>query len=137
MSFNFEWFDKKVGAPIVSVARYGLTFNKGAVLKMNKPEFVVLGFDKINQLIGIQVCNEDNDMKMEFSSRERQGYVRINNKQFVKYVASALDDENKFDAKSIQYIGKWHEELKLMVIDLKKPYNESGDDSDESDDEQE
>jgi len=137
MDFNFEWFDKKTGAPIISVARYGLTFNKGAVNKMNKPEYVLLGFDKSSQLIGVKVCDENEEMKTEFSSRERQGYVRINNKQFIKYVASALDDEGKFETKTLQYIGKWYEDSKLMIIDLKKPYNESGDDSEEIEEDQE
>lgn len=136
MVFNFEWFDKKVGAPMISVAKYGLTFNKGAVIKMNRPEYVMLGFDKTNLTIGIKVCDETEEMKMEFASRERQGYVRINSKQFVKYIESSTDDELKFDNKAIQFIGKWIEEDKLMVVDLRKPYNEVSEDGDDSENEE-
>lgn len=134
MNFNFEWFDKKVGAPIVTIAKYGLAFNKGAVLKMNRAKYVMLGFDKENQLIGIKACDEPSDYAIEFSARERQGYVRINNKQFIKYVANAIEDDNRFEGKSIQYFGKWEDDSQTMIVDLNKPYNDLSEDSDDDED---
>lgn len=133
-NFNFEWFDKRVGAPVVSIAKYGLLFSRGAVLKMGNPEYVMLGFDKSDMLIGIKVCDVNEEMKTEFASKERNGYVRINNKQFIKYIESSLDEDKKFDKTAIQYMGKWYDDQKLLVIDLKKPMNE---DDSESDNEEE
>lgn len=121
MNYDFEWFDVQVGTPIVSVANYGLTFSRSAVLKMGTPEYVMLGFDKTNKIIAIKVCDDTERMKISFASKERNGNVRISNKDFVRYIASNIDDASTFDKNAIRYTGLWDEENKLMIVDLKRP----------------
>lgn len=118
---NFEWFDSSIGTPIISIASYGLTFSRGAVQKMGTPEYVMLGFDKNSEIVGIQVCDGNEKRKVEFASKERGGNVRINSKSFIRFIFSYIDNENLIQNRATRFIGKWDSEQKLMTIDLKKP----------------
>jgi len=88
-----EWFNPDLGTPMVSMAEYGLTFNRAAVETLGRPWKVGLGFDKENRRIVVRpIRSETDDGEMvsrglPFAERERDGYVRISSKDFVRFVA--------------------------------------------------
>ena len=48
------WFDPEIGTPMVSMAEYGLTFNRAAVDVRVKPWKIMLWFDKANKNIVVK-----------------------------------------------------------------------------------
>lgn len=118
---EFEWFDTTIGAPIISVASYGLTFSRSAVQKMGTPEYVILGYDKENKIIGIKTCDKSENKKIEFAGKERGGNVRINSKSFIRFVFSYMENENLIQNRAARFVGVWNSDQQLMTLDLKKP----------------
>lgn len=120
--FNFEYFDPNLGPISVSIAEYGLTFSKGTVDIMNRPKYVKLGFDKEHLVVGVVPTTEDDERAIPFIEKEKNGYVRINNKEFIRYLIRFFPDdwEQRFSNKSIRYLTYWDDENSILVVDLKK-----------------
>lgn len=80
-----------------------------------RPAPKVVGFK------AIYTSEEENEKCFPFTERERNGYVRIGIKDFVKYISNrtGLDFKN-----STRYIGVWDEEQKLLTINLKEPMDQ-------------
>lgn len=120
MTLTFEWYDRQLGAPTVTVAEYGLVFNESAVRTLGKPERVMLGFDKrdlviaVKPLMGRELLNSGS---FPFAERIRRGFVRINSKDFVRYISLYLPQPI---AKGVRCIARWDGEEKLMMIDLRQ-----------------
>ena len=51
--YNFIWLPPSAGAPIVSIASYGISFNSAVIEMLGRPTHVMIGFDEQNQLIGV------------------------------------------------------------------------------------
>lgn len=127
---DFEWFDPQIGTPMVSVAGYGLTFNKAAVELLSRPAKVALGFSKTRKAIAVKpVADEDDDIGthgIEFNRRERNGYVRISSKDFIRFVARYCPDVDF--SRTVRYLAYWDEKARAMLVDLEHPVDTNGDD---------
>ena len=123
--YNFDWYSKDLGAPLVSIAKYGITFSKAAVEKMGNPPAIKLGFDRENKIIGVKLLEEEGKDGFSFAKKEREdyGYVRINNKGFIK-VLRAECEEYDFE-ETTRFVGKMDNEKGLFIIDLKSPAESS------------
>jgi len=55
---------------------------------MGRHDRIKLGYDEDNRVIGILPATPADEQSYPFSSRERKGYIRISNKDFIKYVSS-------------------------------------------------
>ncbi|MBA2131965.1 hypothetical protein [Capillibacterium thermochitinicola] len=124
MEFNFVWTTPSGGAPVVSIASYGITFNNVVIEMMHRPKKIMIGYDDKKKVVGfkaIYTSEEENEKCFPFTERERNGYVRIGIKDFVKYISNrtGLDFKN-----STRYIGVWDEEQKLLTINLKEPMDQ-------------
>ncbi len=117
---NFKWYNPKIGAPIVSIAEYGLTFSGGALDALGEPEHVILGFDEQNKVIGVKPCGKEDARKIPFISKRRSNYVRISNKDFIRFLESKMQDF-KVDSKAKRYLAKWDDENKILKIFLEQP----------------
>ena len=131
MSVNFEWFNPKVGTPIVSLASYGITFSKSAVQLMGTPDYVMLGFNRTGRIVGVKICDKTEERKIPFAEKMRNGYVRLNAKDFIRHIISSTGCEHDFGKEVTRYIGTWLQDEKLMLIDLNKPLHK-GEVEDES-----
>lgn len=118
---GFEWYSPRIGAPIVSIATYGLTFSSGAVEALGNAQFVMLGFDEEKGVIGVKACDEDNAKAIEFYGRIRNGYVRISNKDFIRFLESKMPEDFKVDSKAIKYFTRWDKENEILTVDLNQP----------------
>jgi hypothetical protein len=111
---NFEWYNPKTGAPVVSLANYGLTFSSGAVEVMGEPKFILLGFDDEGKILGVKPCEE-------FISKKRHGYVRISSRDFIRFLESRMPDGFKIEDKAAKYFTKWDKEARILKIFLEQP----------------
>lgn len=118
-NLEFEWYNPDLGPPIISIAEYGLTFNKSAINKLGNPEAIKIGFDKKNLVIAVKKAQKEEENSFEFAKRINRGYIRINNKGFVKLIRAYCD---RYDFKqTVRFIGRIDEERDLFIIDLNKP----------------
>jgi len=115
---KYEWYSPTTGAPIVSIAEYGITFNIGAIEIMGKPKYVMLGYDEEEHLIGVKPCDENKENRMEFYKKFRNKYIRLANKDFIRFLKSRIREDIKIEAKAKRYVAKWDKEEKILYVDL-------------------
>lgn len=130
VNYQFEWYNRKVGVPIVSVASYGLTFNSGAAEAMGRPAYIKLGFDRNNLVIGVMPVHDirEND-QLCFPFTDRKGYVRINNKDFIRHISTLLPNGIPNAAKRVY--AHWCQEQGVLIVDLKQLDSNISDDGSE------
>jgi len=109
---------------MVSMAEYGLTFNRAAVEALGKPSGVRLGFDKVHKKIVVKPVDEvsegeEKTSALPFAERERDGYVRISNKDFIRFVVRYCPELNL--RKSVRFTAIWDEAEGLMEVDINRP----------------
>lgn len=121
MEYNFIWSTPSAGAPIVSIASYGITFNNAVIEILKRPDRIMIGYDDDNKIIGIKPLYEDDELNSRsftFMERERNGYVRIGNKDFIKY----LSNKTRVDySKAVRYFGDWDEKEEILIVNLNNP----------------
>lgn len=122
MKFKFIWSTPSSGAPIVSIASYGLTFNASAIELLKKPEKVLLGFDQTAKVIGVKPVTAEDEAEgtkgFTFAKRERSGYIRISNKDFIQYVSNKVGIDL---TKTTRFSADWDEDEQVLIIDITKP----------------
>ncbi|MGG0939853.1 hypothetical protein ABHN11_28000 [Brevibacillus centrosporus] len=119
MQFNVEWFSPSIGTPIISLAEYGIVFNKAAITVLNNAHSIRIGFDRDQKLIIVQGLKEEqsSDDTIAFAERERNGFIRINNKDFVRFILRYCP-EIKLD-RAKRFLGRVEGEF--LVVDLNTP----------------
>jgi hypothetical protein len=119
----------------VSIAEYGLTFSKAAVEVMGRPQYVMLAYDKTKRIVGVMPVSENESKKIEFISKIKNGYVRINTKDFVRFLMKFYpDNPQMFGSKATRYFSYWDEEQGMLIIDLKRPLDQQNDEEKERND---
>ncbi|WP_237718784.1 hypothetical protein, partial [Alkalibacillus haloalkaliphilus] len=88
MNFNVEWYSPNLGTPIVSIAEYGIVFNKASIVALGSPYAIKLGFDKEKKCIVVLGVNESEytEDAIVFKDKEKSGFIRINNKDFIRFI---------------------------------------------------
>jgi len=135
MGYDFIWSSPSSGAPIVSIATYGITFNSAAIQLIGNPKKIMMGYDVNKKIIGIKPINDEtkkNPHAFTFAERERKGMIRIGNKDFVKYVSRKADIDI---STSNRYAADWDSKGELMIVDLTKPLDGFEEERDETNDE--
>jgi hypothetical protein len=87
---TFKWFNPTEGMPKISIAKYGLTLHKKALLALKNPIYVKLGIDKNNRLIAIKRFDNSDDETINLK-HHKQSYARINNKDFINLIESTFN----------------------------------------------
>ncbi len=131
MDFKIEWYSPSLGTPIVSLAEYGITFNKAAIAALNNASYIRIGFDRVRKLIVVQGLMESENQSgqdlIPFIERERNGFIRINNRDFVRFILRYCP-EIKLD-KAKRFLGRVEGEF--FVVDLNTPADSDDPDIDE------
>jgi len=111
---SFERFTD-VGArykPTVSITKGGMiSFNQGALKRfdLGKYKFVILYFDRENQLVGVQPTNdplEEGVCKL----RHRQSGADVSAKSFLDFYGI------QYGPKAIRFNPKWKEEYQMIIF---------------------
>ncbi|MBR2659911.1 MAG: hypothetical protein IKE15_00770 [Clostridia bacterium] len=103
--YSFDYHFVKAGAPIVTINATGIAFNAIVRSMLNHPQFVAIGFDADRKAIGIRPATETEDADVyPFESREKNGWIRIGCREFVKHLSditgmSFIDKATQFSAR--------------------------------------
>ncbi len=127
MKYSFQFFGPSSGAPIVSIATYGITFNSSAIEMLKKPKRIKIGIDITNKVLGFIPADDEDDQSGKsypFAERERNGVIRISNKDFLMYVSNKTGIDF---SKTIKYAVDWLEQEQTMIVDLASPLDSSAD----------
>lgn len=119
---TIKWYNPQVGAAVVSIANYGITFSSGAVEALGNPRHIMLGFDDENKCIVVKPCDDTQKERIEFASKKRDGYVRISNKDFIRFILSRTDNL-QIGNRAVKYLGKWDKDNDLFYVCLDAPLN--------------
>ena len=124
MNYNFDWDIVSEGAPYITISKLGIAFNMASIKKLGSPDFVMLGFDAEQMVIGVKATvemHEGDKNVYPFKERIKNNWVRIGCKDFVKYLErlSGLSF-----AKAVRYIADYDAENLLLIIRV----TEEGDD---------
>lgn len=123
MKFNFDWGYIAAGAPYVTISTTSLGFNLPAVNLLGQPERVMVGFDEANMTIGIKAYDGNSNIKSYlFSSRIKNGWVRIGCKDFSRYL-SEISQISFSPAK--RYIAQFDSAEKVLYVTVNKESLES------------
>lgn len=118
MQSKFEWFNAMLGTPMVSIAEYGVGFNRAAIEALGNPVKVRLGFDKENRVIGVMPTTEDDLSAVVFAGKERNGYVRISSKDFTRFILRYCPDLKL--EKAMRCLAWYDEDSGTLLADLKQ-----------------
>ncbi len=86
-----EWFNVKLGAPIVSVGPHGITFTPAARALLGDPQHVRMGVSADSSKLCVETWQGGDDYSLEFASRvDKNGYARIHQRDIVRFLTSKL-----------------------------------------------
>lgn len=129
MTYNFDWNIVSEGAPYVTISKLGIAFNMSSIKKLDTPEYVMLGFDDKQMVIGVKATPEmrDSDRNVyQFRERIKSNWVRIGCKDFVKYLEKLSGISF---AKAVRYMADFDSENHILIIKV----TEEGDGEDVDD----
>ena len=116
MKFNFDWNYVAAGAPYITISELALGFNAPSISLLGNPEEVIIGFDDQTMTIGVKKYDGNENVKSyKFSSRMKNGWVRIGCKEFIKYLSSLTGLEF---SPAIRYIAKYDEQEEILYISV-------------------
>jgi len=114
MSYNFNWNAVSGGAPYVTISNIALAFNSVSIEKLGFPDQVIVGFDEENCVIGIKpYMGEPNVKAYDFTSRMKNGWIRIGCKDFIKYLGSLINEPFE---RSKKYLAKHDDKENILLV---------------------
>lgn len=115
---GFEILSPVTGAPALSVNDTGLTFNKTAVDKLGKPQFVQFMINRDAKKVAIQKCREDDEGARNFlkSGRDSKIGVRWNNFDLKSEISQLMKWDLSISGKKIK--GEYVKSVDALIFDL-------------------
>ncbi len=117
---GFWVFDFNEGFPYASITRNGITFNKGVVLKLGSPAYVLLLVNPATQQIALQSCDKDTPRSVPFLKEDRKRRdvlsVRWNGKDLLNTISEITNWDLGKDAYRVD--GKMLPEEHAMIFNL-------------------
>ena len=114
-NFQFDYSFIRSGTPVVTLSATGIAFNAGARNLLGHPDKIDIGYDVQAKAIGIRPhADGDDALSFDFESREKDGWVRINAKEFSRYLEQQTGI--KFREKAKQFLPEFDEESNLLIV---------------------
>lgn len=115
---NFQPYNVSVGMPSVSFTPNGITFNKTAVVRMGKPEYVVLYINDIGRQIAIKKTDANDENATSFFKIKKNDVVsaRWGSKELLHKIYNMMHWDVKKD--SFKVNGVYYQEEEVMIFDL-------------------
>ena len=117
---GFKEFDFSEGTPYISVTKNGVTFNKGTVLKLGSPAFVVLLINEESKQVAIKNCTAETPRSNAFFKPNDRGVlsVRWNNRDLLNTFKALTGWD--LEKQSYRIEGQLLKEEGAMLFDLTK-----------------
>lgn len=113
--FNFDFNFVKTGTPLVTLSSIGIAFNVGARNMLGNPDSINIGFDESRNAIAVRSSDSDSEApSYEFAGREKDGWVRISMRDFMKYLSQRTGID--FLSKAVQFIPEYNTSLQMLVL---------------------
>ena len=117
MKYSFNWSSVSGGAPFVTLSSLGIAFNSVSIAKLNSPKKIMVGFDEDNLVIGVRAYDGDDQIKpYEFSSRVKNGWIRIGCKEFIKYLQKLMGADFTTAKK---YVALFDATTETLIVELR------------------
>jgi len=118
MGYNFNWSSVAGGAPFVTFSSLGIAFNSVSIEKLGSPQYIMVGFDEENLVIGIRAYDRSENIKpYEFSSRIRNGWIRIGCKEFIKYLQKLTGIDYTIAKK---HVATFDSDTRTLIVELER-----------------
>lgn len=115
--YHFDFSFIKSGPPVVTLSATGIAFNAGSRALLGYPERIDIGYDSQAKAIGIRAhIQADEADSFEFEGRQKDGWVRINAKEFSRYLEQQTGI--KFREKAKQFLPEFDEDSKILIVVL-------------------
>lgn len=118
---GFEPINLIIGLPSMSVTTNGVSFSKSAIIKLGKPEYVILMINRQNKQIAVQVCDEKEENATPFLKNKSSNsslIVRWNNKDLLNNIEKIMDWN--LDESGYKINGDYIIEEQAIIFDLNK-----------------
>jgi hypothetical protein len=114
---SVEWYNVRLGAPIVSFGLNGLTFTPAARALLGDPAYIKVGVDP--EIKAVLVCKADigDECALEFKNRiDKNGYARLSQRDIPRFALSKMAG---LDLRvTLKCLARWDSSEKRLVIDL-------------------
>lgn len=115
---NFKKVNLTTGLPYMSITDNGITFSKNAVVKMGKPNYVLLLINEADKQLAIKTCEKEEESAIQFAKSAKVINVRWNNKDFLNTLSRLMDWNLK--EKGYRILGEWYDNEQAMLFELEK-----------------
>lgn len=129
--YSFDFSFVRSGAPIITLSSTGLAFNSVVRNMLGYPAEIDIGYDEDANAIGICAHRPEHMSKpYEFESREKDGWVRISCRDFMRYLAQ----KNAIDfTKAKQFIPEHDPQSDMLVVIVDESHMKQQKSNDSSD----
>lgn len=112
--YSFDFSFVRSGAPIITLSATGLAFNAVVRNMLGYPAEIDIGYDEAANAIGVCAHRPENTGKpYEFETREKDGWIRISCRDFMRYLAQ----RNGIDfTKAKQFIPVHDDNTGMLVV---------------------
>lgn len=112
--YKFDFSFVRSGAPVVTLSSTGIAFNSLVRNMLRYPETIDIGYDESANAIGVCAHRDENGGKPYiFEGREKDGWVRISCRDFMRYLSAKTGIDF---SKAKQFIPEYMEEEKMLVV---------------------
>ncbi len=115
---NFKKVSLTTGLPYMSITDNGVTFSKSVVIKMGKPQFVILLINEEDNQIAIMTSHKDEEDAIAFTKNSKVANVRINNKDLLNTLSKMMGWNLKDGGYKV--LGDYYSKDSAMMFDLTK-----------------
>lgn len=112
--YNFDFSFVRSGTPVITLSSTGIAFNPVVRSMLHYPAAIDIGYDEEANAIGVCAHRMENPEKPYiFESRQKDGWVRISCRDFMRYLSmrSGMDF-----TKAKQFIPDFDEYDQMMVV---------------------
>ena len=116
---GFTAFNFNEGAPYVSITKNGVTFNKGVIMKLKNPAYVVLLINAKAKQIAIQVCESETPNSTPFFTEDKKSNqlsVRWNGRDLLNTIREMMGWD--LSSESYKVLGTHLIEESAMLFEL-------------------
>lgn len=122
---NFDWATSEVSKNAVTIYQNNITLNKQASSHFEDVSYVLLGFDKEENKLGIKPVYHDDINKQIYPKEQLHrvsigaSYARIANKSFIEQISSNLNI-NFDDKTSYKFIADFDIIHQILLVNLEE-----------------
>ena len=118
MLLELDWHAVSSGAPYVTISKLGIAFNESSINRLGAPEEIMIGFDEERLILAVKPYDgEENVSHYKFSSRIRNGWIRIGCRDFVNYLGElvGMDYTN-----ACRYVATYDKKNSYLIVNLQQ-----------------